>query len=188
MVDGSRRAGRRWREVALVPLCTLAVLAALAVAGCSASKPVRRGWTEPVPDGHFAWPAEGRISSLFGPRGKVNHDGIDIAAREGTPVFCAAPGIVLYSGVLRGYGRVVIVGHDYGLSSVYAHNREVFVKQGARVRRGGVIASVGRTGKVTGPNLHFEIRRENVALNPLQYLPRREPAVIIGQRALHIGG
>lgn len=168
------------RVIALVSLCL--------VVGCSA-KQVRGSWNgEPVPDGHFTWPAEGRISSLFGPRGRANHDGIDIAAGEGTPVFCAAPGVVLYSGVLRGYGRVVIVGHDYGLSSVYAHNREVFVRQGARVRRGGVIASVGRTGKVTGPNLHFEIRRENVALNPLQYLPRRGPAVIAGKRPLNIGG
>lgn len=182
MVDGMRRGGCwPWlRVIALVSLCL--------VVGCSAKR-VRGGWNgEPVPDGHFAWPAEGRISSLFGPRGRANHDGIDIAAGEGTPVRCAAPGVVLYSGVLRGYGRVVIVGHDYGLSSVYAHNREVFVRQGARVRRGGVIASVGRTGKVTGPNLHFEIRRENVALNPLQYLPRRAPAVIAGKRPLHIGG
>jgi len=116
------------------------------------------------------------------------HDGIDIAAPEGTPVRCSAPGVVLYSGVLRGYGRVVIVGHDYGLSSVYAHNREIFVAAGARVRRGSVIASVGRTGRVTGPNLHFEIRRENVALDPLRFLPSRAPAVIAGRRPLQIGG
>ncbi len=177
------------RRIGQTARCWLMVAVALsAAAGCSTAR-VRGGWNgEPVPDGHFAWPAAGRISSLFGPRGKADHDGIDIAASEGTPVYCAAPGVVLYSGVLRGYGRVVIVGHEYGLSSVYAHNREVFVRTGARLRRGSVIASVGRTGKVTGPNLHFEIRRENVALNPLHYLPRRAPAVLAGKRALHIGG
>lgn len=175
--------GRRW--VVVLALASLAL-----VVGCSA-KQARGRWNgEPVPDGHFEWPAEGRITSLFGPRKyrKALHDGIDIAAPEGSPVRCAAPGVVLYSGVLRGYGRVVIVGHDYGLSSVYAHNREVFVRTGARVRRGSVIASVGRTGRATGPNLHFEIRRENVALDPLRYLPRRAPAVIAGKRPLQIGG
>ena len=166
----------------------LVAVALLVLGGCS-SKRVRGAWDgTPPPQGHFVWPAEGRISSLYGPRGKANHDGIDIAASEGTPVFCSAPGVVLFAGVLRGYGQVIIVGHDYGLSSVYAHAREMFVRKGARVRRGSVIASVGRTGKVTGPNLHFEIRRENVALNPLQFLPRRAPAVIAGKRPLHIGG
>ncbi len=163
------------------------VLAGCLVFACSAT--IRRPADgEPVPEGHFHWPADGRISSLFGPRGNANHDGIDIAAAEGTPVHCAAQGVVLYSGVLRGYGRTVIVGHGYGLSSVYAHNREVFVRTGARVRRGSVIASVGSTGRVTGPNLHFEIRRENVALDPLQYLPSRAPAVIAGKRPLTMGG
>ena len=182
MVERERGTERgRWIRI-------LALLLVVLAAGCS-SKRVLGSWTgEPVPDGHFKWPAEGRISSLFGPRGKANHDGIDIAASEGTPVFSAAPGVVLFSGVLRGYGQVVIVGHAYGLSSVYAHNREMFVRTGARVRRGSVIASVGRTGRATGPNLHFEIRRENVALNPLQYLPRRTPAVIAGKRPLQIGG
>lgn len=176
--------GRRSR---LGLVLTVALL--LLVGACSSTKRVRGSWDgTPAPAGHFAWPAEGRISSLYGPRGNSNHDGIDIAAPEGTPVYCSAPGVVLFSGVLRGYGRVVIVGHDYGLSSVYAHNREVFVSKGARVRRGSVIASVGRTGKVTGPNLHFEIRRENVALNPLTFLPPRAPAVIAGKRPLHIGG
>jgi murein DD-endopeptidase MepM/ murein hydrolase activator NlpD len=141
-----------------------------------------------VPEGYFTWPAEGRISSLFGPRGYADHDGIDIAASEGTPIRSAAPGVVLYSGVLRGYGRTVIVAHEYGLTSVYAHNHEIFVRPGARVRRGTVIASMGRTGRVTGPNLHFEIRRENVARDPLAYLPRREPAVLAGKRPLLIGG
>jgi len=182
VVDGKRKTVGWLRAAAAVLLCV-----SIGV-GCSSAR--RRGsWTgEPVPDGHFIWPAQGRISSLFGPRGDANHDGLDIAAAEGTPVHCAAPGVVLYSGVLRGYGRVIIVGHEYGLSSVYAHNREIFVRRGARVRRGSVIASIGRTGRVTGPNLHFEIRRENVALNPLRYLPRRAPAVIAGQRPLQTGG
>lgn len=159
-----------------------------ALGGCSFLPSFGGGAGSAPPEGHFVWPAEGRISSLFGPRNGTNHDGIDIAAPEGTPVRCAAPGEVLYSGVLRGYGRTVIIAHGYGLTSVYAHQREVFVRKGARVGRGAVIGSVGRTGRVTGPNLHFEIRRDNIARDPLRYLPSRPPAVLAGNAPLTIGG
>jgi murein DD-endopeptidase MepM/ murein hydrolase activator NlpD len=120
----------------------------------------------------FLWPvAAGVVSSDFGPRGATHHDGIDISTPVGTPVRAARAGRVLYSDTLRGYGNLVIVGHDEGYATVYAHNRENRVRAGARVRQGDVIATVGETGKTSGPNLHFEIRKDNVARNPSFFLP-----------------
>lgn len=175
-------------HLARLPAWLVVVLVCSSIGGCSLLPSFGDRAGGAPPEGHFVWPAEGRISSLFGPRNGTNHDGIDIAAPEGTPVRCAASGEVLYSGVLRGYGRTVIIAHGYGLTSVYAHQREVFVRKGARVDRGTVIGSVGRTGRVTGPNLHFEIRRDNVARDPLRYLPSRPPAVLAGNAPLTIGG
>src|SRR4029077_14413083 len=94
-----------------------------------------------------------------------------ISTPEGTPVRAARAGRVLYSDRLRGYGNLVIVAHDDGYATVYAHNRENRASAGATVRQGDVIGLVGSTGKTSGPNLHFEIRKDNVARNPLYYLP-----------------
>ena len=120
----------------------------------------------------FVWPVEaGSLSSPFGPRGASHHDGIDISTLEGTPVRAARGGRVLYSDELRGYGKLIIVAHDDGYATVYAHNRENRTHSGEEVRQGEVIAVVGRTGKTSGANLHFEIRKDNVARDPLFYLP-----------------
>ena len=121
--------------------------------------------------GRFIWPATGTVTSKYGPRNNSFHDGIDIAAPAGTPVVAVAPGEVIYSGVLRGYGKVIIVRHGNGYASVYAHNSAHYVKQGQTVKQGQRIAAVGKTGRTTGPNLHFEIRRHNKAQNPLKLLP-----------------
>jgi murein DD-endopeptidase MepM/ murein hydrolase activator NlpD len=119
----------------------------------------------------FIWPVAGEVSSRFGTRGASHHDGIDIRAPEGTPIRAARAGRVLYSDRLRGYGNLVIVEHDRGYATVYAHIRESLVGVDARIRQGQVIGAVGRTGKTSGPNLHFEIRKDNVARNPLFFLP-----------------
>jgi len=120
----------------------------------------------------FVWPVDaGVVSSTFGPRGESHHDGIDISTPEGTPVRAARAGRVLYSDRLRGYGNLVIIAHDEGYATVYAHNRENRRRAGEDVRQGDVIGVVGSTGKTSGPNLHFEIRKDNVARNPLFYLP-----------------
>ena len=120
----------------------------------------------------FVWPVEaGLVSSPFGPRGDSHHDGIDISTPEGTPVRAARGGRVLYSDRLPGYGNLVILAHDQGYATVYAHNRENRRQVGDEVRQGDVIGVVGSTGKTSGPNLHFEIRKDNVARNPLYYLP-----------------
>lgn len=119
----------------------------------------------------FVWPAEGTLTSKYGPRNKSFHDGIDIAAPVGTPVVAAAAGEVIYSGKLRGYGKVIIVRHGKGYVSVYAHNNVNHAKEGQTVKQGQKLAEVGKTGRATGPNLHFEIRRNNKAQNPLEFLP-----------------
>ena len=120
----------------------------------------------------FLWPVNGAINSGFGPRGSSFHDGIDIAAPEGTPIVAIEAGEVIYSDQLRGYGNMVIVRHAGGIVSVYAHNEANLVREGQTVARGEVVAKVGSTGRVTGPHLHFEIRRNNAAQDPLRYLPK----------------
>ena len=125
----------------------------------------------------FVWPVPaGVLTSDFGPRGASHHDGIDIGTPEGTPVKAARAGRVLFSDRLRGYGNLIIIEHEKGYATVYAHNRENRTDAGAWVRLGEVFASVGRTGKTSGPNLHFEIRHDNVARNPLYYLPAAKAA------------
>lgn len=155
------------RGAALIALAAVSLGCAAGRAGSGAVARWRRV--------EFSWPAAGQITSRFGRRGDSHHDGIDIAAPEGTAVRAAAAGVVVFSGVLRGYGNVIVLEHPYGLATVYAHNQRNLVRVGARVRRGALIARLGRTGRATGPNLHFEVRRGKLARDPLWYLPR--PAV-----------
>lgn len=122
----------------------------------------------------FEWPLRGRLTSHFGARGGRPHEGIDLAARRGTPVRAAERGRVIYSAGLGGYGQVVIVRHEGGYDTVYAHNRRNRVRRGARVRKGEVIAELGASGNATGPHLHFEIRERREPRDPLRYLPRRK--------------
>jgi murein DD-endopeptidase MepM/ murein hydrolase activator NlpD len=124
----------------------------------------------------FAWPLFGRTVSGYGPRGASFHDGIDISAAEGTPIRAIAAGKVIYSDRLAGYGNIVIIGHGDGLVSVYAHNRKNLVQEGHSVGKGEIIAEVGSTGRVSGPHLHFEIRKDNRTRDPLSYLPAAENA------------
>jgi murein DD-endopeptidase MepM/ murein hydrolase activator NlpD len=124
----------------------------------------------------FIWPVDhGLLSSGFGMRHGVMHDGVDIAVPVGTPVHAAASGMVIYAGWLRGYGRVIIIRHDRHYVTVYAHDSVDLVRQGEHVTTGETIARTGTSGRTTGPNLHFEVRRNNVARNPLAYLPPPGP-------------
>jgi lipoprotein NlpD len=126
---------------------------------------------EPAGDG-LLWPVSGAINSSFGPRGESFHDGVDIAALEGTAIAAVERGEVVYADQLRGYGNIVIIRHAGGIASVYAHNQVNLVREGQQVGRGEVIAKVGSTGRTTGPHLHFEIRKNNAAQDPLRYLPQ----------------
>jgi len=126
----------------------------------------------PRADRQFDWPvAQGTVSSGFGMRNGAMHDGVDIAAPVGTPIHAADSGIVIFSGQLHGYGNTVIVRHDTDYVTVYGHNQVNLVQEGARVTRGQTIAELGRSGRATGANLHFEVRCDNVARDPLAYLP-----------------
>lgn len=126
----------------------------------------------------FDWPVRGVLASPFGNRihpilkRKILHAGIDIAASNGTAVKTAAPGEVIYNGWLRGYGRVVVVDHGHGFSTLYAHLSASLVQEGQIVRTGAVIARVGKTGNVTGYHLHFEVRQYGTPVNPIKYLKR----------------
>jgi murein DD-endopeptidase MepM/ murein hydrolase activator NlpD len=135
----------------------------------------------------FLWPVQqGVVSSGFGIRNGAMHSGVDIAAPVGTPVLAADSGIVIFSGTLHGYGNTVIIRHDDEYVTVYGHNARNLVSEGARVTRGQEIGEIGRSGRTTGANLHFEVRRDNIAENPLAYLP--EPATSDGISFAAAGG
>lgn len=124
---------------------------------------------------HFLWPVEGRVASRFGAKpGGLRNDGINIAASAGAPVRAAENGVVVYAGdELPAYGNLVLVRHEGGWMSAYAHNAEVSVARGQEVARGQRIASVGSTGNVSGPQVHFELRSPNGPVDPLRHLEPR---------------
>lgn len=118
----------------------------------------------------FVWPARGRVTSRFGWRWQRHHNGIDIGAPYGSPIYAAKAGRVTFAGWYYGYGLAVIIDHGDGVSTVYGHASKLLVRSGAIVEAGTLIASVGASGEVTGPHLHFEIRVNGRPLNPLKYL------------------
>ncbi len=120
--------------------------------------------------GTLDWPLRGVLYGRFGKKGKEPHDGVDLAAPAGTPVKTAAEGQVLYAGEQKGYGKIVIVEHGNELVTLYAHNRDLRVKSGQRVRRGQVVATVGESGRTSGPHLHFEVRKNGRPIDPLTFL------------------
>jgi murein DD-endopeptidase MepM/ murein hydrolase activator NlpD len=123
----------------------------------------------------LSWPVDAPLSSPFGVRDGRPHLGIDLAVPEGTPVHAACDGVVAYAGAkLRGYGNLVILAHGL-LATVYAHNSALLVREGEKVLRGSLIARSGATGHVTAPHLHFEVRRDGKATDPLEYLPHGQP-------------
>jgi murein DD-endopeptidase MepM/ murein hydrolase activator NlpD len=119
----------------------------------------------------LSWPLRGVIYARFGVRGGESHDGVDLAAPEGTPIAAAAAGKVLYAGEQQGYGTLVILQHEDGTVTLYAHNKENVVKEGQAVEQGQVVARVGVSGRTTGPHVHFEVRRNNKPIDPMPLLP-----------------
>jgi murein DD-endopeptidase MepM/ murein hydrolase activator NlpD len=125
--------------------------------------------TASVPAGDFRWPARGRVIAGFGANG--GNEGINIAVPEGTPVKAAEAGTVTYAGSeVKGYGNLILIKHENGYVSAYAHNGSLNVKRGEQVKRGQVIATSGQTGNVTSPQLHFEIRKGATPVDPMKYL------------------
>ncbi len=121
----------------------------------------------PLP-GRWQWPLrEVEISSSYGERGGKFHQGVDLRAKIGTPVLAAASGEVVYVGSkIRGYGRMVVLKHESGFYTVYAHHSKNLVKMGNRVQQGQVIAYSGKTGRTFGAHLHFELRRGAQSIDP----------------------
>lgn len=122
--------------------------------------------------GSMRWPVKGKIISEYGakPNGLKN-EGINIAVPEGTGVRAAESGVVAYAGnELKGYGNLVLIRHQGGWVTAYAHAKELFVKRGDIVKRGDVIAKAGQTGSVSSPQLHFEVRKGATAMDPLKFL------------------
>lgn len=123
--------------------------------------------------GTYIWPVLAPVSSNFGPRWGRNHNGIDLAANQGDEIKASREGEVWVAGQVPGYGQTVILVHDDGSRTLYAHCSKLLVKAGQRVTQGQVIALVGSTGQSTGPHLHFEIIVNDRATDPLLHLPKR---------------
>lgn len=121
----------------------------------------------------WRWPADGPLTSRFGAprRGGRLHKGIDIGGPRGTPVRAAREGRVVFAGTRSGYGKLVVIEHDDGFATWYAHLRRYRVRVGEKVRAGERLGGIGRTGRTTGYHLHFEIRHRGRAVDPLTFLP-----------------
>lgn len=119
----------------------------------------------------FMKPIDGPILSSYGPKpGGLHNDGINIKAPQGAPVRAAENGVVVYAGSMKGYGNMVLVRHADRWMTAYAHLDRILVERGATISRGSTIGTVGRSGTVDQPQLHFEIRRGTDALNPEKYM------------------
>jgi len=119
----------------------------------------------------FIWPVQGRCVDFFEESERKRHQGIDIACPLGTPVKAVSSGVVIYSGnTIKGYGNLIILRHSEEFVTVYAHHQVNLVEEGASVERGQFIGKVGQTGRASGPHLHFEIRKNSKAIDPLPFL------------------
>ena len=134
------------------------------------SERVKRPSSDPSFRGDLDWPLRGVLYARFGRKGRELHDGIDLAAPLGTPIKAAQSGMVIYAGEQKGYGLIAIIEHPNGLTTLYAHSRELRVRTGQKVHEGQVIATVGESGRTTGPHLHFEVRKDGVPVDPLDHL------------------
>lgn len=126
------------------------------------------------PAGKFRWPAKGKIVSNFGPRPDGTHnDGVNITVPLGTDVLAAEQGVVAYAGSeLKGYGNLVLLRHDNGWVTAYAHNDEILVKRGDKVKRGQAVAKAGKTGTVDQPQVHFELRQGSKPVDPMPHMEK----------------
>ena len=142
----------------------------------AANRPKTAGPPLPAFSGRFSRPVDAPITSGFGYRFhpilhiRRLHAGVDFGASYGTPIHAAADGVVMATQVMRGYGRVVIIDHGGGVSTVYAHTSRFYCSAGEHVKRGQVIAAVGATGLATGPHLHFEVRINGRPVDPMSRL------------------
>ena len=140
------------------------------LAGC-VSEP--RGEAVRVPSGWPVDPRVARVASDFGDRrGGSWHQGTDLSAPKGTPVWATADGKVVLAEREGAYGRTVVIDHGNGLSTRYAHLKRIKVRPGERVRRGDTLGTVGASGRASGSHLHYEVRREGRPVDPAPFLDR----------------
>ena len=120
----------------------------------------------------FLWPVKGKVVSGYGSKAKgLRNDGINIAAKRGAPVRAAENGVIAYAGnELRGFGNLLLIKHADGWITAYAHNGELLVARGKKVKKGQIIARVGSSGNVSTPQLHFELRRGKLTIDPIKVL------------------
>jgi murein DD-endopeptidase MepM/ murein hydrolase activator NlpD len=144
---------QRWAGIDPIGIAGPRTLAALRLS--PASCPLR-----------LSLPIDAQPGDGFGPRGFAFHPGIDYPAPTGTPVRAARGGIVRSAGVAAGYGNVVVVRHEEGVRTLYAHLSRILVAPGRRIAAGTVVGLVGQTGNATGPHLHFEVRVRGAAVDP----------------------
>jgi murein DD-endopeptidase MepM/ murein hydrolase activator NlpD len=176
-------------------LDTLYALRGSALTGAAAASlqadPTRRlaslsDWTRAA-DAPSLWPVEGSITSSFGERvdpfnGEgAFHSGLDISVPYGTPIHAAADGVVAFAAIMRGYGNLIELDHGHGICTRYGHLSGFAIAAGEHVRRGQVIGYVGATGRATSPHLHYEVRVQNVPVNPHKYL--RTTTAQLGQQS-----
>ncbi|GHS99753.1 hypothetical protein AGMMS50276_24000 [Synergistales bacterium] len=158
-----------------------AVTTASVASGDTAPAPNAPNYSTATPkDGKFSWPVTGKVTSSYGSkRGRRRvHSGIDIPMPFDTPIGAAADGVVADTGSsksksYRGYGNTVVIDHGNGVFTLYAHCSKLAVKKGQRVKRGDVVAYVGRTGRTTTAHVHFEVRKNGKPVNPMPYLTAR---------------
>ncbi len=147
-------------------------------------KKAKKQFTETTPDVDFIWPVTGRISSIFGLRRFFNeqerspHNGLDIAADEGTPIKAVASGTIIDTGDFFFSGNMIYIDHGQGIISLYAHLSDISVKPGDIVKQGDVIGKVGQTGRVTGAHLHFAVITNQTLIDPVFMLPKDGNPVI----------
>lgn len=121
-------------------------------------------------------PTNGWITSYFGHRisptagVRKMHEGLDVGASYGTPIIAPADGIVTFAGNKAGFGLFVQIDHGYGIETIYAHSQKILTKNGKRIKRGDLIAKVGSSGSSTGPHLHYEVRVNGIAVDPLYFV------------------
>ncbi len=151
----------------------------LRLPGASATKAVVKAPLSPkAGSATFIWPVTGKVVSGYGVKADgLRNDGVNIAARSGAPVYAAAAGEVIYAGKkLRAFGNLILLRHSNGMVSAYAHLSSYAVQPGDWVVQGQQIARVGNTGLVQSPQLHFELRRDSRAIDPMRYLGRTQMA------------
>jgi murein DD-endopeptidase MepM/ murein hydrolase activator NlpD len=130
----------------------------------------RRGADITPSSAGLVWPVSGSVTSSYGWRWGRMHEGVDIGAGYGAPIYAAAAGSVIWCGWNGGYGNLVVLDHGGNLATAYGHQSSIAVSCGQSVSQGQVIGYVGSTGRSTGPHLHFEVRINGGAVDPLGYL------------------